>query len=179
MLGEAVAEARGEAPDIEQSEVTINLPADFYLAEEYIPDVDRRVLAYRRLATATELAEVDELEHELAEKCGALPLAAKNLMDRARLRVRAQRLGVTSVSLTDGRIVYQGIELTRDASLKLREQGAVCYPKTHKVVYPFSRRHTGYAGGRASARPARSMEELLPCALGVLETCGGDDESDE
>ena len=179
MLGEAVAEARGEAPDIEQSEVTINLPADFYLAEEYIPDVDRRVLAYRRLAAATELAEVDELEHELAEKCGALPLAAKNLMDRARLRVRAQRLGVTSVSLTDGRIVYQGIELTRDASLKLREQGAVCYPKTRKVVYPFSRKQTGYAGSRAAARPARSIEELLPCALGVLETCGGDDEADE
>ena len=86
---------------------------------------------------------------------------------------------MTSVSLTDGRIVCQGIELTRDASLRLREQGAVCYPKTHKVVYPFSRRQTGYAGGRASARPTRSMEELLPCALGVLETCGGDDESDE
>ena len=36
MLGEAVAEARGETRDVEQAEVTINLPADFFLAEEYL-----------------------------------------------------------------------------------------------------------------------------------------------
>ncbi len=162
MLGAAVAEARGEAGETEPSEVTINLPADFYLAEEYLPDVDRRVLAYRRLAVAAELADIDALQHELEDSYGALPLAGRNLFDRARIRIRAQRLGVTSVSLANGRLHYANIEVPRAIALKLKERRAIVYPKTKKMNYPF---HTG-------------KEEVLPAALGVLEEVGGDDEED-
>ncbi len=43
MLGQAVAEARGEGgTDLEQATVGINLPADFFLSEEYVPAVDRK-----------------------------------------------------------------------------------------------------------------------------------------
>jgi transcription-repair coupling factor (superfamily II helicase) len=160
MLGEAVAEARGEVADAEVSEVTINLPADFFLAEEYVPDVDRRVLAYRRLASATELAEVDVLEKELSERCGALPAAARNLLDRTRIRIRAGRLGVTSVSLTGGRLVYLGLKVSREAQLKLKARGALVFPKSGKLTYPFR----------------KGEEDLLAAALGVLEEAGGDDE---
>lgn len=163
MLGEAVAEARGETREVEEAEVTINLPADFYLAEEYLPEVDRRVLVYRKLAAAVDLAEVDELQKETEESFGALPLAGRNLFDRARIRIRGQRLGVTSVSLTNGRLIYQGIELPRDVALKLRGEGALNYPKSHKLAYPFHRKDG----------------EVMPAAVGVLEQVGGDDETDE
>ena len=163
MLGEAVAEARGETPEVEESEVAINLPADFYLADEYLPEVDRRVLAYRQLAAATELSDVDEVQRGLEERYGALPLAGRNLFDRARIRIRAQRLGCTVVSLTNGRLVYQGIDVPRTVALKLKERGALVYPKTHKLAYPFHAK----------------QEEVMPAALGVLEEIGGDDEVDE
>lgn len=162
MLGEAVSEARGETREVEQAEVTINLPADFFLAEEYVPDVDKRVLAYRRLAAAVDLAEVDALQRECEESFGALPLAGRNLFDRARVRIRAQRLGCTSVSLVNGRLIYQGIEVARSMALKLKGRGALVYPKTKKVAYPFH----------------RGAEEVMPAALGVLEEIGGDDEAD-
>ncbi len=162
MLGQAVAEARGEAGEVEVPEVTINLQADFYLAEEYLPDVDKRVLAYRRLASATELAEVDTLQAELEERYGALPLAGRNLFDRARVRIRAGRLGCTSVSLTGGRLVYQGIEVPRHLLAKLKAKRALVLPKSRTVKYPF---HTG-------------REEVMPVALGVLEELGGDDEEE-
>ena len=162
MLGQAVAEARGEAGDVEVPEVTINLQADFYLAEEYLPDVDKRVLAYRRLAAATELAEVDELQTELENSYGALPLAGKNLFDRARVRIRAGRLGCTSVSLTGGRIVYQGVEVPRRLVPKLKAKRALVLPKSKTLKYPF---HTG-------------REEIMPAALGVLEELGGDDDTE-
>lgn len=171
MLGEAVAEARGEGQNLEQNEVTINLSADFYLAEEYLPDVDKRVLAYRRLAAATELAAVDEVEKSLEQDYGTLPLAGKNLCDRARIRIRAQRLGVTSVALVDGRLIYQGIQVPKSAASKLKEKGGLYYPKSQKLAYPF--RRTGYAGRGAVEH---SADQLLPAALGVLELVGGDDE---
>ena len=162
MLGQAVAEARGETPDVEPAEVTLNLPADFYLAEEYLPEVDKRVLAYRRIAAATELVELDALQEELEERWGALPLAGRNLLDRARVRIRAQRLGCTSVSLTAGRIVYLGVDVPRALVFEFKQKRAIVYPKTHKLAYPF---HTG-------------REELLPAALGVLEQIGGDDDAE-
>ena len=160
MLGEAVAEARGEIKDPEPVELTINLPADFYLPEEYLTDVDRRVMAYRRLAAASELVDIDLLERELEEGYGALPAAGKNLLDRARIRIRAGRLGVTAVSLASGRIVYLGLDVPKEKAFKLKEKGAIVYPKTHKLSYPYR------SGG----------EDLIAAALGVLEELGGDDE---
>ena len=164
MLGQAVAEARGEIPEgDEPSEVTINLSADFYLADEYLPEVDKRVMAYRRLAAATELAEVSALQAELEERYGAMPLAARNLFDRARVRIRCERLGVTSVALTGGRIVYTGIEVPRKVAVKLRAERGFYYPKTAQLKYPFR----------------RDAEQLLPVVLDVLTQVGGDDEKDE
>ncbi|MBQ9007235.1 MAG: transcription-repair coupling factor [Atopobiaceae bacterium] len=163
MLGQAVAEARGETPDVEVAEVTLNLPADFYLADEYLPEVDKRVLVYRKLAGAVDLTEVDALQEELEQTWGALPLAGRNLLDRARIRIRAQRLGCTSVALTNGRLIYLGVDVPRDVAAKFKQKRAIIYPKSQKLAYPF---HTG-------------KEELLPAALGVLEEIGGDDEADE
>ena len=163
MLGEAVAEARGEVPEgDEPSEVTINLSADFYLADEYLPEVDKRVMAYRRLAAATELSAVDKLQVELEDTWGAMPLAARNLFDRARVRIRCERLGVTSVALTGGRLVFNGIEVPRPVAQKMRAERAFYYPKTHQLKYPMR----------------RDAEALLPTTLGVLALVGGDDESE-
>ena len=164
MLGQAVAEARGDAADdLAQSEVNINLPADFYLAEEYLPEVDRRVLVYRKLACAMELAEVDALQHECEESFGSLPQAACNLFDRTRIRIRAQRLGVSSVSIASGRIIFQGLKCSRELTLKLKEQRALVYPKTEKVAYPLRRDEAG----------------AVAQALSVLELAGGDDDPEE
>ena len=162
MLGEAVAEARGETPDPEPVEVTLNLPADVFLAEEYLPEVDKRVLVYRKLASALDLADIDALESECEKSFGALPLAGRNLFDRARIRIRAQRLGVTSISLGGGRLVFQGIEVPREKAFSFKSKGALVYPKSHKLAYPLR----------------RTQEELLPAALAVLEDLGGDDEAE-
>lgn len=52
MLGQAVAEARGDDDaGVEAASVGINLPADYFLSEEYLPAVDQRVLVYRKLGS--------------------------------------------------------------------------------------------------------------------------------
>ena len=170
MLGEAVAEARGETRDVEQAEVTINLPADFFLAEEYLPDVDRRVLVYRQLAAAVDLAEVDAVQRECEERYGALPLAGRNLFDRARVRIRAQRLGCASVSLAAGRLVYQGLVVPRAVALELKGRGGVVYPKTKKVAYPFHRTEEEVMPGITRLMPQRAPQKLYHQKLGSTDT---------
>ena len=103
---------------------------------------------------------VNGIERELEERHGALPAAGRNLLDRARIRIRAQRLGVTSVSLTSGRLVFLGIEVPKNKAMRLREKGALSFVKTKKLTYPYR----------------KGDEDLLMAALGVLEYLGGDDE---
>ena len=161
MLGQAIAEARGEVPEGDDpSEVTINLAADFFFADEYIPDVDKRVLAYRRLAALGELADVDKLQREVEDEFGGMPLAARNLFDRARIRIRCERMGVTNVALTGGRLVFKDIEVPKKVEMKLRAERGFYYPKQKQLKYPFR----------------RDAEEVLPAALDILSQVGGDDE---
>ena len=161
MLGQAVAEARGEEPeDAAETTVTINLPADYFLSEEYLPDVDRRVLVYRKLAAVSDLAGVDELQEETVKRYGELPEAARNMFDRARIRIRADRLGITAVGYATGKITLAGAEVPEAIHKAWRAKGAQVFVKTKKVNYP-------YKAGK---------EELLPAALAILEELGGADE---
>ena len=179
MLGQAVAEARGETSgEVEVASVAINLPADYYLDEEYLPEVDRRVLVYRKVAAADTLAAVDEAQRECEDRYGELPLAARNLFDRARLRIRAERLGLESIALSAGRLVYQGVEVPKVVAFDLRDRlGAVNFPKSRKLSVPYK------AGAGAGTGVGRGLDANDPAgpvaaALRVLEQLGpsGDDD---
>ncbi|MBY4797870.1 transcription-repair coupling factor [Collinsella sp. AGMB00827] len=176
MLGEAVAEARGEAGDeVEATQTTINLPADFFLDEEYVPAVDRRVLVYRRLAAADELSVVDEIEATCEHDLGELPDAAQNLFDRMRLRIRAARLGIESVSLAGGKLVIQGVDVPRDLAADLRDRlGAINFPKSRKLSVPYRAR----AGAGSGVGRGIDAEQAGPvqAALMIVSRLGGDDE---
>lgn len=179
MLGQAVAEARGEnSGEVEVASVAINLPADYYLDEEYLPEVDRRVLVYRKVAAADTLAAVDEAQRECEDRYGELPLAARNLFDRARLRIRAERLGLESIALSAGRLVYQGVDVPKAVAFDLRDRlGAVNFPKSRKLSVPYK------AGAGAGTGVGRGLDANDPAgpvaaALRVLEQLGpsGDDD---
>ncbi|MDY2777177.1 MAG: transcription-repair coupling factor [Collinsella sp.] len=180
MLGQAVAEARGEdAASLDESSATINLPADFFLSEEYLPAVDERVLVYRKLAASDDLASVDAIQEEVESGHGELPQAALNLFDRARIRIRAERLGLEGISLAQGRLVFQGVDVPKAVAFDLKSQlGAICYPKSRKLSVPY-RAGAGAGTGRGRGIDA-SDEDMSPvqAALGILIKIGasGDDD---
>ena len=180
MLGQAVAEARGDDNEaLEVSATALNLPADFYLDEEYIPAVDKRVLVYRKLAAAEMLADVDTAQEECENEHGELPQAAANLFDRARLRIRCGRLGMESVSVTAGRMVFTGVDVPREVAFDLRQRlGAINFPKSRKFQVPYKAGAGAGSGiGRgvdASAEDAGPVQTAL--ALVTLFGPSGDDD---
>ena len=182
MLGQAVAEARGEGgADLEQATVGINLPADFFLSEEYVPAVDRRVLVYRKLAAADMLEQVDSLQEECEEAFGPLPEAAMNLFDRTRLRIRADRLGLESVALVAGKLTYQGVDVPKGVAFDLRTKlGAIAFPKTRKFTVPYKAGAGSGSGlGRGiNADVASGGAGPVQAALAILAQLGpsGDDD---
>ena len=98
MLENAVdALKEGREPSLEdltsqQTEVELRMPS--LLPDDYIPDVNTRLSFYKRIASAKGEHELDEIKVELIDRFGLLPDAARNLLDIARLRQQAQKLGI-------------------------------------------------------------------------------------
>ncbi len=101
MLEQAVQALReGREPALEQllqqqSEIDLRLPA--LLPDDYIADVNQRLSLYKRIASATDTAGLDDLQIELIDRFGLLPEAVKNLVRIAALRQLANSLGIRKV----------------------------------------------------------------------------------
>ena len=179
MLGQAVAEARGDDSEtVEAAGVAINIPADFFLDEEYLPRVDERVLAYRKLAAADDLESVDRLQEETEAAHGELPQAGLNLFDRARIRIRAERLGLESVTLSGGRLTFLGVDVPKNVAFDLKDRlGAVAFPRSRKLSIPY---RTGAGAGSGVGRGLNADDERGPVAAALAVLCqlgaSGDDD---
>ncbi|MCZ7836116.1 transcription-repair coupling factor [Atlantibacter hermannii] len=95
---------QGREPSLEdlasqQTEVELRMPA--LLPEDFIPDVNTRLSFYKRIASAKKPAELDEIKVELIDRFGLLPDAARNLLDIARLRQQAQKMGIRKIEAHD------------------------------------------------------------------------------
>lgn len=83
----------------QQTEIELRLPA--LLPDDYIPDVNNRLSFYKRIASASDDHQLTEIKIELIDRFGKLPDASHNLLDIARLRQQAQKLGIRKIEAND------------------------------------------------------------------------------
>jgi TRCF domain len=76
---------------------TVNLGVDLRIDESYIPDMNQRLMLYRKVAAARRDEEIDRVLEEAADRYGPLPESVLNLADYGRIRVMADVLGVESI----------------------------------------------------------------------------------
>ncbi len=101
LLDEAVTAIReGRTPNAELplshgTEMNLRIPA--LIPDDYLPDVHNRLMLYKRIASVGTKDELKELQVEMIDRFGLLPIPAKNLMRQAELRLRAETLGITKV----------------------------------------------------------------------------------
>jgi transcription-repair coupling factor (superfamily II helicase) len=98
LVADAVKELKGEVAVEEEPEpIRIDLMVDAHLPDSYVPGVETRLEAYRRLATATTTAGIEDVVVEWEDRFGPLPEAAVELLNIATLRVEAMRIGVREI----------------------------------------------------------------------------------
>jgi transcription-repair coupling factor (superfamily II helicase) len=106
MLEQAIARLRGqEEPDAIEPE--IRLPQAALLPESYVPEVSQRLALYKQLSGARDDGELAALRGDLLDRFGPLPVEARNLLEVIRLKIRCRRLGVTSVEVKNGELLFQ------------------------------------------------------------------------
>jgi len=95
MIGEAVADFKGEKH--QELECKLELPIDAFLPHDYVDSERVRLDIYRRLASASNPDQVDEVEQELNDRFGGAPEVVISLLKIAKLRVRAKELNLAEV----------------------------------------------------------------------------------
>jgi len=106
MLEEIIEELRGTIHE-ESLDPEVQLPVVARMPEEYISDVNQRLVVYKRLSSARDGSEVGRIREELLDRYGAMPGEGENLLQVIRLKIRARKLGVASLRLHRGEFVLQ------------------------------------------------------------------------
>lgn len=126
LVGEAVAEFRGEGNAEENREVKIELPIEAHLPHEYVASERLRLELYKRLAAVRAMPEVDELREEMVDRYGEPPAVVELLLDVARLRVRLRQAGIEEVTAAGPNVRFSGVSLPDSAQARL----ARVYPRS-------------------------------------------------
>jgi transcription-repair coupling factor (superfamily II helicase) len=103
LMENAVSEIKGE-PVCEHLEPEINIDMSAYIPESYIPDIDQRLSAYRRLSRVEILKEIAEFKNELIDRFGILPVESSNLLLKITLKVLSIEAGVRRLDLAGQQI---------------------------------------------------------------------------
>jgi transcription-repair coupling factor (superfamily II helicase) len=137
LLARAVQALRsGQLPETDRpldhgSEVELGEAA--LLPNTYVPDVHMRLVLYKRIASASSVEQLKDLQIELIDRFGLLPDAAKNLFASTELKLYCAGLGIVKIAAHQdgGRIVFDKepkIDVTALLSLLQKE------PSVFKLV---------------------------------------------
>ena len=104
LLEEAVSELRGEEIKT-TSDTEIRIPISIRIPEEYVPDINDRLVLYKRISSANNEHEIDQFNDELMDRFGPIPEETKNLERIMRLKLRAQEIGISNLEWINGQII--------------------------------------------------------------------------
>ena len=165
MLAQAVNAAReGDPAGAEElppapSDITVNIPGKAYLPDEYVPDVDERVLWYRKIANAGSVFDALAVREELEQKRPDPPQEACNLLDKMHIRAFANEHGIKVVSVTGGVLVVEPVALNEAQLRPLRRSGARYLAEKRRLRLPL--RHFKLEEGEpVYAAVAELLEDL-------------------
>lgn len=157
LLEETVRELKGQFQE-EDWEPTVELNVDAYIKDNYIPDNGLKMEVYQRLASATGMDHVSQVEEEIIDRYGELPPEVQNLLTLTRLKVLAKMHHVAKIYQKKDEVIF---DFTPESKLK-----------GEKLLYlakAFSRKLSFSAAGGLSMKVRVSgmkQEEML----GLLES---------
>ena len=111
LLEQAVARMKGESvPTKVEPEIKLRIPA--FIPEEYVGNANQRLVIYKRLSQATSEDEIRELQGELTDRFGILPVAAVYLLEVMKLRIHLTALLVKEAEFDGRRLIFSFHERT-------------------------------------------------------------------
>ena len=149
MVGEAVADYRGELREL--AECKIDLPIDAHIPHGYIDSQKLRLDVYRRMAEAGNDDSpqlVAELKAELHDRYGEIPASVERLFHVTQIRHQAQLLGLREIALAGKSVRFSPVQLPESAQMRLTRlyPGATYRQVAQTLLLPLNSLGAGQIG---------------------------------
>ena len=167
MIGEAVRELKGDGP-AERPEVRVDLPVNAHIPHDYIGGERLRLEAYTRIAAIDSDDGIVAVREELTDRYGRPPEPVENLLEVARLRSRARRVGLTDLRLQGTYLRFAPVELPE--SRQVRAQRLYRRPCSNHRCVPCSYRCRGPRSWAAGHCVTRSCSHGAANLSGLCST---------
>ncbi len=127
LLSETVQGLKGEEPP-KQPETVVNIKADAYIDNSYISEENHKIRMYKRIAAIDNLSDKNDVEDEMTDRFGDIPIPTCNLIRIAYIRALASSLKMTEIS-----------QRGREVRMKMQDSSAVA-PRTVMILLNENRR---------------------------------------
>jgi transcription-repair coupling factor (superfamily II helicase) len=105
LLARATHRLKGQ-PVKEPPDVTLNIGLDALLPDHYVPIPRQKMEIYRLIHGAGDIQQVRQAQEAMRDRFGEPPQEALNLLTEAEIRILADRAGISSIHLEDGRLHF-------------------------------------------------------------------------
>ncbi len=123
------------------SEINFHVPA--LIPEDFVIDVHRRLIEYKRIASAKTKKELRQLQIELIDRFGLLPDSLKNLFQLTEIKLYCSPLGIEKIDFGDqsGKIIFNknpSVDPMKILQLIQKQQSLYTFDgqQTLKLMYP-------------------------------------------
>ncbi len=162
MLEEAVAELRGQ-PMVQGVDPELTFDEPSYIPEAYIEDVGVRLSLYKRLASAMEDDDVQDLATEMEDRFGPAPPPARILIRVMAIKTRLRKLRAMGIEASRDRVV---LHLREDSPLDGAKVSELCSTKRSPYkLTPDLRLSRRYDGGDGITNAEKLLGEIEALAL--------------
>ncbi len=121
MLDEAVAQLEGDSDGL-LNPVRVEVNVDAWVPEEYVAFEKAKIDIHRRVASASELSDVEDLRVELEDRFGPVPEPVNRLLGLQKARIKLALAGASDISLRQGKMTVGGLDLSDEAAKELRQR---------------------------------------------------------
>jgi transcription-repair coupling factor (superfamily II helicase) len=101
LLKEEIDRMRGKEPEPSTIETKIDLPVNAYIPTEYIAESAVRVALYQQCSRCKEHGDIEVIEKEFYDRFGPIPEPVRILLLLIDLKILAQRLNISHISLSN------------------------------------------------------------------------------
>jgi transcription-repair coupling factor (superfamily II helicase) len=162
MLEEAVAELRGQ-PVLHAFDPELTFDEPSYLPEQYIEDVGVRLSVYKRLASAFDEEEVQDIAAEMEDRFGSAPPPARILVRVMAIKARVRKLRALGIEASRERVV---IHLRDDSPLDAPKVLELCAGKKSPYrLTPDMRLSRRFDDGDGVTNAERLLAEIEPLVV--------------
>lgn len=189
MLNDAVRMLKGEKKSDEEFETSIDLSVNAFISNTYIKSEFQKLDMYKRIACIETAEEYSDMQDELTDRFGSIPVATENLLKIALLKADAHKVYITQIiQKADGIRFYLYNGVTPDTknitSLLKKYQGMLKYVQAEEPYFnyitgnednvkPVTRHYASSAKNGLKKKKMLAADGIFNIVENVIKSIGG------